>query len=274
MKNFLIPINIADSSARMLSYAISIGVKSKAKLFFCHATDSTNEASMDEYMESVKHAYRKLNLDFDDALVEIIIERTSFSNSDIKQLIEKHHIDLVIMGASQEGLKTTFFGSHISDLINMVSCPVLSVPHKHLDTNIDRIGYATELIDIGQRVAEIVPFARLFNASIEAFHVYPVFPQTIDVETYDVKKSLTQLRDENHYDKIELHFIRTPFDNEPVKGIREFLSVYKPDLLVMCHKPKGLFDKLLDGTGATVSVVKTSSIPILALNQHTACKLL
>lgn len=274
MKNFLIPINHADSSESILIYAISLGVKSKAKLFFYHATDSSNESNKEGYTQSIKNAFRKLNLDFEDELVEIIVERAGFSNSVIKELIDKHHIDLVIMGASKEGLKTTFFGSHVSDLINMVSCPVLSVPHKHLPFSIDRIGYATELIDISQRVAEIVPFARLFNASIEAFHVYPVFPQTIDVETYDVKKSLKQLRDENHYEKIDLHFIRTPFDNEPVKGIREFLSVYKPDLLVMCHKPKGLFDKLLDGTGATVSVVKTSAIPILALNQQTACKLL
>ena len=178
------------------------------------------------------------------------------------------------MGASKEGLKTTFLGSHVSELINIISCPVLSVPHEVLDSNIDRIGYATELFDIAPRIAEIVPFARLFNASIEAFHVYPVFPQTIDIETFDVKKSVLQLRTENQYEKINLHFIRTPLDNEPIKGILEFLTVYKPDLLVMCHKPKGLFDKLLDGSGATISVVESSSIPILALNQQTACKLL
>ncbi|MDP4289734.1 MAG: universal stress protein [Bacteroidota bacterium] len=274
MKNFLIPFNLADLSESALTYAISIGVKSKTKLFFYPGTTSSDAGMIEENITFIRKAFTKLHFDADDSLVEIIGEESKLSNSEIKHLIEKYNIDLVIMGASHEGLKTTFFGSHVSELINIISCPVLSVPYEFLDPNIDRIGYATELFDIMPRIAEIVPFARLFNASIEAFHVYPVFPQTIDIETFDVKGTLLQLRTENQYEKINLHFIRTPLDNEPVKGILEFLSVYKPDLLVMCHKPKGLFDKLLDGSGATISVVKSSSIPILALNQQTACKLL
>jgi nucleotide-binding universal stress UspA family protein len=89
-----------------------------------------------------------------------------------------------------------------------------------------------------------------------------------------VKNALSQLHKENNYDKINLHFIKTPLDNEPITGIRQFIKSYKPDMLVMCHKPRGLFDKLLMDSGATTAVIKTSPIPILALNQKTACKLM
>lgn len=77
-----------------------------------------------------------------------------------------------------------------------------------------------------------------------------------------------------NYGKINLHFIKTPLDNEPVTGIREFIKSYKPDMLVMCHKPRGLFDKLLLDSGVTPAIIKASSIPILALNEKTACKLM
>lgn len=45
-------------------------------------------------------------------------------------------------------------------------------------------------------------------------------------------------------------------------------------MLVMCHKTRGLFDKLVLDNGATNAMVKTSLIPILALNQKTACKIM
>jgi nucleotide-binding universal stress UspA family protein len=274
MKNILIPTDLTDCTQNTLKYAISLSVKSKTKLFFYHA-NATKEPDIKEYaLKFIKDIFNELNLNFENAQTEFIIEDGHFSNAQIKSAIEKYNIDLVIMGASHEGLKTTFFGSHVSELINEVSCPVLSIPHGYTDTNIDRIGYASELYDLSERVKEIVPFARLFDASIEAFHVYPVFPQTIDVEKYDVKNALSQLHKENNYDKINLHFIKTPLDNEPVTGIRQFIKSYKPDMLVMCHSPRGLFDKLLMDTGATTAVVKTSSIPILALNQKTACKLM
>lgn len=42
----------------------------------------------------------------------------------------------------------------------------------------------------------------------------------------------------------------------------------------MCHKPKGLFDKFVLDSGTTISVVKTSPIPVLALTQKSACKIM
>lgn len=274
MKKILIPTDLTDCTRNTLKYAISLSVKSNTKLIFYHAITAKEQNINDFAFNYVKDIFKELHLNYEKAKTEFIIENIHFSNDQIKGVIEKYNIDLVIMGASHEGLKTTFFGSHVSELINEVNCPVLSIPHGYTEINIDRIGYATELDDLSERVKEIVPFAKLFDASIEAFHVYPVFPQTIDIEKYDVKNTLSKLHKENKYDKINLHFIKTPFDNEPVTGIREFIKSYKPDMLVMCHKPRGLFDKLLLDSGVTPAIVKASSIPILALNEKTACKLM
>ena len=274
MKNILIPTDLTDCTQNTLKYAISLSANSSTKLHFYHA-NATAEQGIQEYAHKfIKDIFTELHIDFESSHSEFIIENVHFSNAQIKGAIEKYNIDLVIMGASHEGLRTTFFGSHVSELIHEVDCPVLSIPHGYTDISINRIGYATELYDLTERIKEIVPFARLFDATIEAFHVYPVFPLVVSIEKYDVKNALSLLHKENNYDKINLHFIKTPFDNEPVTGIRQFIKSYKPDMLVMCHKPRGLFDKLLMDTGATLSVVKTSPIPILALNQKTACKIM
>ena len=274
MKNILVPTDLSESSKNTLKYAITLSEKGNTKLFFYHASPSIKPSIQEDAIAFIKGVFNELGFNYETVKPECIVENVRFSNADIKTAIEKYDIDLVIMGTSHEGLIVTFFGSHVSELINDVSCPVLSIPHGFSDMSIERIGYATELHDLSARVKEIVPFAKIFGASIEAFHVYPVFPHVVDIETYDIKKSLSQLHNDNSYDKINLHFVKTPFDNEPVTGIREFIKLYKPDMLVMCHKPKGLFDKLLLNSGVTPEIVKVSPIPILALNQKTACKIM
>ena len=69
MKNFLIPFNLADLSESALTYAISIGVKSKAKLFFYHATNSPVKGKREEYEKYIRKAYKELRVDFDDRSV-------------------------------------------------------------------------------------------------------------------------------------------------------------------------------------------------------------
>jgi nucleotide-binding universal stress UspA family protein len=274
MKNILIPTDLTDCTQNALKYAISLSVKSKTKLFFYHASVTRETGIKEQASKSIKSIFRELKLNYKNSKTEIIIENAHFSNALIKSAIEKYNIDFVLMGTSHDGLRITFFGTHVSELINELNCPVLSIPHGYSKIKIDRIGYATELYDLSERVRKIVPFAKQFDASIEAFHIYPVFPQIIDVEKYDSKKTLSGLRNENSYKKIKIHFIKTSYDNELIIGIREFIKSYKPDLLVMYHKQRSFLDKLFMDSGATPTVVKLSPIPILVLNEMTTGKLI
>jgi len=274
MRNILIPTDLTPCTRNTIKYAISLASRSKSKLYFYHASLDGAKGDSIQAEKMISTFFKDLNLTMDESLTIITIEDIPFSNNGIQNIIDKNDIDLVIMGSSPKGLGLTFFESHVSELIDEISCPVLSVPHNYNDFHVYRIGYATELYDLPERIKEIIPFARLFNANIEAFHVYPVFPQEVDLEEFNVKTALLKLSKDNRYDKINLHFIKTAHDNEPVTGIREFLRTYKPDMLVMCHKPRGLFDKLVLDTGATNALVKSSPIPILALNKKTACRIM
>lgn len=274
MKNILIPTDLTDCTKNTINYAISFAAKYKAKLFFYHTSEKQRIDNREYIIDFIKKSFLDLKVDFNDFQTEFITEIGDFSNQKLIKLSEVHAIDLIIMGASNEGIKTTFFGSHVSDLINDLNCPVISIPHGYSQFNINNIGYASELFDLKYRIKEIIPFAKLLNATIDIFHVYPVFPQYMDIKTFDIEKELARIKNDNNYDKINLHLIKTSFDNETVTGIKEFIKSYNPDLLVVCHKPRGLFDKFVFNTGTTISVVKSSQIPVLALNQKSACKIM
>jgi len=274
MKNILIPTDLTDCTKNTINYAISLGTKLNAKLFFYHTSEKQKIDNRDYIIGFIKKSFSDLNITFKDNQTELITETGDFSNQKLIKLSETHSIDLIIMGTSNESIKITFFGSHVSDLINDVNCPVISIPHGYTQLNINSIGYASELFDLRLRIKEIIPFAKLLNATIEIFHVYPVFPQYVDIKTFDIEKELARVKTDNKYDKINLHLIKTSFDNETVTGIREFIKSYKPDMLVICHKPRGLFDKIVFDSGTTISVVKSSLIPVLALNKKSACKLM
>ena len=125
-----------------------------------------------------------------------------------------------------------------------------------------------------RRIKLIIPFAKLFNASVEIVHVYPVFPQIVAVEKIKKEKELERIKKENDYDKISFLFIKTTFDNEAVKGILKYINSNNPDLLMLSHKPRGLFDKLALDSGATESVEKKSSVPILVFNKKSISKII
>jgi hypothetical protein len=273
MKSILVPSDLSQDATNTLKYAISLSVKSNTKLFFYIANINNIQLTKEYALKHIKNIFKELNLNFDNIPTEIIIDNTFFSNPQITTVIEEYSIDLAIIGSSNQGLKNTFFDSPISELIDTANCPILSIPHDYIETSVERIGYATELYDLSERIKEIIPFVRKLGASIEAFHVYPVYPQNIDVINFNIKNALSLLREEIEYDKVNLYFIKTASSNETVLGIREFIKIYKPDILVMYHSPRMLFDKLVMDISATMSVVKVSTIPILILNQKTKAHL-
>lgn len=274
MKNILIPTDLTDCSSKTLEYAIILGAKSHSKIFFYTISQNRKPRFPEYFINCIKQKCDGLKIDFDTLQTEFISEEGTFSNDPITKIIKKHKINLLVIGAGREGHRSTFYGSHITDLINEINCPVLSVPNGISGFKIERIGFASELFDLSTRIKTIIPFARMFDSAIEVFHVYPVYPQEVDVKKFDSEKVLKKLKRENDYGNINIQFVKTSYDNEPVTGIKKYINSAKPDLLVMFHKPRGLFDKLTLDEGATPSVIKKSTVPILALNKKSYLKLM
>jgi len=275
MKNILVLTDLSDNTKDTLKYAIKFSFKKvNIKLFFYYSSEeikAENTVCLKIYIQTI---LSEINIEPCQIDVEYISDKGHFTNEQIKKIIKKHSIDLVVICSKHDGFYTTFFGSLFSEMINGARCPILSIPNNYNTFRLDKIGFASELFDLKRRIKLIIPFAKLFNASVEIVHVYPVFPQIVAVEKIKKEKELERIKKENNYDKISFLFIKTTFDNEAVKGILKYINSNNPDLLMLSHKPSGLFDKLALDSEATESVEKKSSVPILAFNKKAISKLM
>jgi len=268
MKNILIPTDLSNCTRSSLKYAIRFATISKTTLYFYHISIKSEKEIFPSFKEYVGNILKEKQVNPKDINIEYIVEKGIFSNQSIKKNIKKFSIDLVIMGASLDSFRNTFFGSLVSDLINEVNCPVLSIPQvPYKKFKIERIGFASELFDLKKRIKSIIPLAQLFQAEIDVFHVYPVFPEYVDIVKYKKEKILEKIKQEFQYEHISIHLIKTSFDNETIKGIKKYIDDRQPDMLVVSHKPRGLFDKLTLDSGITTALVKNSPVPVLAFNK-------
>lgn len=269
MKNILIPIDITDGAKGSVKFAIKLSVRSNSKLFFYYVSESSTSDIKAECYDFVKQNFSEINVDINTIDTEIVTANDVISNHSIKKITIEYSIDLVVLSVHYSGFYKTFFDSRLSELINKINCPVFTIPQTYRYSNIYRIGFASELFDLKRRIKMIVPFAKLFDATVEVFHVYPIFPQIIDVAKINKEKEICRIRKENKYENINFCFIRTDYENESDKGIFKYITANKPNLLVMSVKSNGFFDKL-DPEIAAI----TSSVPILAYNKKSTSKLI
>ena len=109
------------------------------------------------------------------------------------------------------------------------------------------------------------------DREIAAERVY----QRVDASIISRKeKELERIKKENNYDKLNFLFIKTSFDNEIVKGILKYINLNNPDLIVIPHKPSGLYDKLALESVNMNSVDKKNFVPILAYNNKSISKII
>ena len=275
MKNILIPTDLSDNTKDILKYAITFSLKQVNIKLFCYYISEEIKAENTIYLkEYIKNVLMEINIESCKLEIEYISEKGYFSNEQIKKIIKKHSIDLVIICSHHDGFYTTFYGSLFSEIINGTNSLVLSIPSNYSTFKLERVGFVSELYDLKRRIKYIIPFAKLFAALIEIIHVYPVFPQIVDVEKIRKEKELERIKKENNYDKLNFLFIKTSFDNEIVKGILKYINLNNPDLIVIPHKPSGLYDKLALESVNMNSVDKKNFVPILAYNNKSISKII
>ncbi|MBC7920922.1 MAG: universal stress protein [Ferruginibacter sp.] len=267
MYTILVPTDFSPIADHGLTYAIGLCQRIGEKLIVLHATANDSAAKLNLLEEKIAPFRQTLASSVRKVSVEPLLEIGEFGVNTLEKIVQAQAVDLIIMGTEgRNGFANTFFGSHTSQLIGEVSCPVLVVPENYNGTTITSIGYTSDLKELNERLKEIVPFARQLEASIEIFHVYPVFPQWVDLENFNVHEQLASLRNDNSYEKISFHFVHTNQDNDIITGINEFMRLYRPDLLVMSYRERGMLERLFDHS-RTKNMALQTNIPLLAFPQ-------
>lgn len=138
-RNILVPIDLDDSAAQVLDYAVALAAKLDAKLHALHVVPwpllgaevpiAVTEASMDDIMRGKQQAFDDLiaahtaKLPLGSAMLKTGDARTAILAAAVEL-----HADLIVMGThGRRGMSRLVLGSVAESVVRAAPCPVLLV---------------------------------------------------------------------------------------------------------------------------------------------------
>lgn len=286
MKNILIPTDFSPNASKAVRFAMRLAQHNKAiHLVFFHATDTAiptrtpsrlyseiAEEDMAEGLEKLKkdvHQHLKeLEIKAEEISSELVVVQGGFIeniNSEVKSL----HIELVIMGTrGATGLQKVLFGSNTVDVMDKVACPLLAIPDSYKYHAIKHIAYAADFLTIEEGFEKVVDLAKMFEATLEIFHVDSVLPHRIDHQMFDKAHFIDKLKKKFDYELITLEFVELSEEDsdDALAGIQVYVAKKHPSILAMATYDRIWIEKLINPS-VTKEMMFQTEIPLFAFKK-------
>lgn len=264
MKKILVPTDFSPVANNAVQYAVKLSGSLQSEVIIYHADQGDRESitALKKEVNKTVSAHKHIEVGY-------ILSRKQFSSINVNDIIKDSDVDLIIMGTSTEyiPLEKKLFGKNTVEIAGHVSCPVIAVPDGYKFSGIKNIAYASDLNFIDKEIDSVINLAKMVNASIEIFHVSPVFPDLGDVEKINMSQKLGQIKQKFNFDNIHYEIEKTKNDNEVVKGISNFVDLNNVDLLVMFHDHVSALNEFLS-TSTIEKVIPDIKIPLLVFPKH------
>jgi nucleotide-binding universal stress UspA family protein len=240
MKKMLVPTDFSAVADNAVQYAIALGSHLDVQYIFFHA-GKTSTSGLQDKINRLHNDPR-----FGEKQISYIAADVDFSVEKVKELIQKHQTDLIVMGTHGEHspFPPKIFGSNTAAILEDAGVPVIAVPPEYVYKGVSRLAYAADLIKFKKELVEVVSFAKSVNASVNVFHVTPVFPD-IYSDKVNVPEIIETVKKECAFPYITFHTEETEHDNQIKKGIRNYLEEHDTDLLVLFHISRSWLDKII-----------------------------
>ena len=141
-------------------------------------------------------------------------------------------------------------------VIDSVYSPVLAIPQFAEFKNFKDVVYASDLKALQQELAEIIPFAKIFDSKIHLVHVVP----SVDKKTEELRQRAEAIIAKSGYTKIDFKLI---IDDDVALAIDRYLKETKADLLTTFTPRASLYEKLF-GLNVTRKLAYQGTIPLLS----------
>ena len=272
MKRILVPTDFSSFANDAAKTAADIARKTGAELVFLHVVSlPTYESGVLPYQDSqdiaenlfilklVKQKFEKLLAsDFLHGLT--VAKGLSYSGvyESITENVEKHSIDLIVMGThGVTGYVDEFFiGSNTDKVIRKSKVPVIAVK-SYGDTNFDKILFAGDFSDsLEKNFGFINDFVDLYSAEILLLHVvtkgdfYYTAPMLKRIEDFAQKHNLK-------------NYSCHVFNAESVQqGINDFAQMNGVKLVTTITSGRRGLSRLLNGS-VTEDVINKVSLPVM-----------
>lgn len=273
MKTILVATDFSNASLNAVNYAGEIAKRKKSKLILLHVyhspiivSDVTVMLPSGKEMEKdgLKHLRRikkALELEYKNSFLIECICVNGFAVEEIIDLVPKHEVDLVVMGMHGVGyLEQKLLGSVTTSLIQKATFPVLVINKMVKYRAIKSITFATDYKEI--KSADVLETLKDFGKMYKS-HIYLLNVLTKKDNRPTIEQAAAGVKLEHSFEEMDhsFHYIK----NESIaKGINEFTTGYKTDLLVMIPRKHNAFMSLwLEST--TKLIAFDTDLPLLTL---------
>lgn len=279
MKTIIIPTDFSDNASLAVNFALRINQELPCRFVFVNVsqpeipvnlTGQQHSEAIDNFIavkrdELQKHIENLGVKSSPKREIFYVVRLSPLVPESIAETAKQYKADFIIMGTTgASGLKKVLFGSNASNTIQNSEIPVIAVPASYQGGKIEEIALATDLVNVESKISKVIDFAKLFEAKLQLVHVYPNYPEMIKLDTFPNRKFIRELREKLSYQNMELFFMHTNAENDVHKGLKEFVRVYKPDMMVMFTHKRSFWDRIFDGS-RTEEMVYTTQVPLLAI---------
>lgn len=285
MRHILVPVDFSATSLKALRFTFHQFQPADAEISIMHHSSilelAPDSAFTGLYVpppaDQLEYTRGELNRFTDKALKGY---ETKWPKENIRQLIipgigspdtivetqKKQKADLIIMGSTgASGLKKWFIGSVAAKVIELATVPVLMIPQYYRLKQVRKIGYASDLRSVQKDIEHLKPLSEVLHATIEMFHVEPVFPSNGVFKKFNAEKEVSELKQRFNLPDFSYQLIKTRNENDLFAGIAQFKRKSKPDLLAIITHRRNWVGKIVNPS-QTKSLAYQSKLPLLAIH--------
>ncbi|HSN61900.1 MAG TPA: universal stress protein [Ferruginibacter sp.] len=280
MSTILVPSDFSKNATDALDYAINLCKQMNSELIVFHcshisayalSTANTEEQMTRLLKEDEEHKMEKLQaqvtLAYQQQLNSTVPDTTRCMVSYNPLLVEKtmeiaknNNVDLIVMGThGASGITKFFFGSNTSIMIAKSDIPVMAIPENFQYTPLQHIVFASDLENLSVELSQIVPLAQSIESEIKVLYL----DYGIDTEHIKIKNA-EEVIENIYYKKIKLEVQKATIETSLVGQVKKYISLNKPECLVMFARERSLWDRLFFKGSKTEDISTAMSIPLIS----------
>lgn len=179
----------------------------------------------------------------------------------IREIAEEVHADFIVVGASGYGpIEQQILGSTAVGLSKHAPCPVFIVPDGAILSGPEKILFATDFKNLEDEhiLDPLKDLVGSTGSELMLLHIYQNEDKLVGAQ-------LDQLQEIDGYlelEKFDYYFLQ---DTDKLKGIEQFISGYRADILTLVAQERGFFEELFHRS-LTRRLIFHSRVPILVLH--------
>jgi len=257
MKNILLPTDFSGNAKNAINYALNLYKDESCKFYLLNTytpiiynydyrmsaggylgdvVDIIRENSiekLDEIEKELKEKFKNSKHQFE------TISSFSLLTDEIKDIVDKHTIDLIIMGTKgATGAKEVLFGTNTIHVIKKSKCPVLAVPDGYFFEKPKEVLFPTDYkIDYSEKhLQTLKAISKLFKSKVHVLNVS--YGNDLNDKEIKNKEKLNNLLIDFNDAYYRVH------DQEIPEAITEFQKSTYIQLLMMINNKHSFFENL------------------------------